>query len=223
MQDFTAARKKMVDSQLRTQAVTDYDVLRVMGDVPRERFVPPSSRALSYIDHDILTQAAGDGAAARYLMEPAPFARLLQAGQLRPADIVLDVGCGTGYSAAVLARLANSVVALESDAGLAARASETLMELGIDNAAVVSGPLEAGYPAEGPYDVIILEGSVEVVPESLLQQLKDGGRLVAVVGQGRSAAASVYTRSGDDFGRLSVFDADVKPLPGFRKPRAFVF
>ncbi len=129
----------------------------------------------------------------------------------------------SGYSAAVLARLAGSVVALESDADLAAQASETLVELGIDNAAVVTGPLDAGYPSEGPYDVIVVGGAVEVVPEALLDQLKDGGRLVAVVGYGRAASATLFTRSGDDIGSRVAFDADVRPLPGFRKPKAFVF
>ncbi len=223
MDDFTTARTKMVDSQLRTQSVTDYLVLEAMGEVPREHFVPASSRPLAYIDRDILVRDQTETEPPRYLMEPGPFARLVQLAEVTKHDIALDVGCGSGYSAAVLARLANSVVALESDPELAAKASETLVELGIDNVAVVTGPLEEGYPSEGPYDVIFVGGAVEVVPRPLLDQLKEGGRLVAIVGTGRSAQATLFTRSGGDIGDRVAFDADVRPLPGFRKPKAFVF
>lgn len=223
MQNFAAARTKMVDNQLRTQSVTDYDVLAAMGDVPREQFVPPASRSLAYIDSDLEVSAAGPNSPARYLMEPAPLGRLLQLAEVGKADVVLVVGCVTGYSAAVLARLANSVVALEQDTGLAAKASETLTELGVDNVAVVTGSLEAGYASEAPYDVIFVDGAVEVVPAALLDQLKDGGRLVAVVGYGRSAAATLFRRSGSDIGSHVAFDADVQPLPGFSRPKAFVF
>ena len=223
MDDFTVARTKMVDNQLRTQSVTDYDVLAAMGDVPREQFLPPASRALAYIDSDLALTAAAPGSPPRYMMEPAPLARLVQLAEVGKADVVLVVGCGTGYSAAVLARLANSVVALEQDADLAGQAAETLTELGVDNVAVVTGSLEAGYPSEAPYDMIFVDGAVEVVPAALLDQLKDGGRLVAVVGYGRSAAATVFRRSGADIGSRVAFDADVQPLPGFRRPKAFVF
>ncbi len=223
MDDFTAQRTKMVDNQLRTQNVTDYDVLAAMSAVPRERFLPPAGRALAYIDSDLLVTAAGADGPRRYMMEPAPLARLIQLAEVGKADFVLVVGCGTGYAAAVLARLANAVVALEQDAELAGQASETLTELEVDNVAVVTGPLEAGYPSEAPYDVIFVEGAVEVVPAALLDQLKDGGRLVAVVGYGRSAAATVFRRSGGDIGSRVAFDADVQPLPGFRRQKAFVF
>lgn len=223
MQDFTAARMKMVDNQLRTQSVTDHEVLAAMGAVPRERFLPPAGRNLAYIDSDLAIKAAAPGAPARYMMEPGPLARLAQLAEIGKGDVVLVVGCGTGYSAAVLARLAGSIVALEQDAELAARSSEVLADLGVDNVAVVTGPLEAGYPSEAPYDVIFFDGSVQVVPTTLLDQLRDGGRAVAVVGDGRSAAATLFRRSGNDLGSRVAFDADVQPLPGFRKPRAFVF
>ncbi len=223
MDDFTTARTKMVDNQLRTQSVTDYAVLAAMGAVPREAFLPPADRALAYIDADLALTAAGPDGPARYMMEPAPLARLVQLAEVGTEDVVLVVGCGTGYSAAVLARLADSVVALEQDAGLAAQASETLTELGVDTVAVVTGTLEDGYPSEAPYDVIFVDGAVEVVPPALIDQLKDGGRLVAVVGYGRSAAATLFRRSGGDVGSRVAFDADVPPLPGFRKPKAFVF
>jgi len=223
MNDYVTLRTKMVDGQLRTQGVTDLDVLAAIGEVPREHFVPAKSRPLAYIDADILVKEAGEGGEARYLMEPAPFARLVQLAGIGKSDIVLDIGCGTGYSAAVLARLADSVVALESDPELAQQASEALVELGIDNVAVVETLLESGYPSEGPYDVVFVDGAVEMVPEALFQQLKVGGRLVAVVGFGRAAPVMVYTRSNDEVAGRAAFDADVRPLPGFRKPRAFVF
>lgn len=223
MNDFTVARTKMVDNQLRTQNVTDYAVLAAMGDVPREQFLPAALRPLAYIDTDLALGAASPEGPARYMMEPAPFARLSQLAEVGETDVVLIVGCGTGYSAAVLARLANSVVALECDVSLAGQASDILETLGVDNVAVVTGELEAGYPSEAPYDVIFIDGAVEVVPKPLLDQLKDGGRLVAVVGYGRSASGTIFRRSGDDIGRHVAFDADVQPLPGFRKPKAFVF
>lgn len=223
MTDFAAQRIKMVDSQLRTEDVTDYDVLGAMGEVPRERFVPARLKGLAYIDDDLVVKEASGTGPARHLMRPANFARLVQAAEIAPTDIVLDVGCGTGYSAAVLARLAQSVVALESDPDLAAAASAALTDLAIDNAAVVTGPLTAGHAAEGPYDAILLGGSVEEIPEALFAQLKEGGRLVAVVGRGRAAPAMVYTKSDSDIGRLPLFDAFVPPLPGFARPKAFVF
>ncbi len=223
MEDYAAARVKMVDSQLRTTDVTDYAVLAAMGEIPRERFVPARMRPLAYIDEDLLVKEATGGAPARYLMEPAPFAGLVQLAEVAPSDIVLDIGCTTGYSTAVLARLANSVVALEADAELAALASRTLVDLGIANAPVVVGPLEDGYPSEGPYDVIFLGGAVEFVPDALFGQLKEGGRLVGVVGYGRAAAATMFTRTDSETGSRVAFNAHVRPLPGFAKPKAFVF
>jgi protein-L-isoaspartate(D-aspartate) O-methyltransferase len=223
MGDFATSRTKMVESQLRTEDVVDYDVLAAMSEVPREHFVPARLKPLAYIDSDILIKEAAGDALPRYLMAPAPFARLIQAAAVQKTDIVLDVGCGSGYSATVLAKLADSVVALESDEELAVKASETLVSLGIDNAAVVTGPLESGYPAEGPYDVIFVGGAVEAVPKTLCDQLKQGGRLVAVVGYGRSAPAMVFTRSDDDVAGSPAFDAAIRPLPGFRKPQTFVF
>lgn len=223
MNDFASAREKMVDSQLRTQNVTDYVILAAMGEIPREAFVRAGTGSLAYIDDDLLIKPAEGNRPARYLMEPAPFARLIQQAEIGKDDIVLDIGCGTGYSTAVLARLADSVVAIESDPELAERASQALVELEIDNAAIVNDPLESGYAAEGPYDAIVLEGSVEIVPQALFDQLKEGGRLVAVVGYGRASPALVYTKTEGEIGSRAGFDAHVRPLPGFRKPEAFVF
>jgi protein-L-isoaspartate(D-aspartate) O-methyltransferase len=223
MDTFTMLRTKMVDNQLRPQSVTDLGILAVMGEVPREHFLPPEAQPLAYIDDDIQVKPAAENTPARYMMEPAPFARMLQVAAITPTDIVLDVGCGSGYSAAVLARLADSVVALESDPDLAERASAALVELGVGNVAVVTGPLAEGYASEGPYDVIFVDGAVEHMPEALLHQLKDGGRLVAPVGSGWSESVMLYTRSADEVAGRPVFNAAVQPLPGFSKPAAFVF
>jgi protein-L-isoaspartate(D-aspartate) O-methyltransferase len=223
MTEFAAARTKMVDSQLKTEGVTDYNVLAAMGEIPRERFVPVKLRPLAYIDEDLPVKEATGGRPARYLMEPAPLARLLQAALVGPDDNVLVVGGGTGYSAAVLSRLAHSVLVIESDAALAAQASANLSELGAANVKVVAGPLEQGFADAGPYDDILVDGSIETVPDTLFGQLKEGGRLVAVVGYGRSAQAKVFTKTDGDVAARAVFDADVRPLPGFQKPKAFVF
>jgi protein-L-isoaspartate(D-aspartate) O-methyltransferase len=223
MTDFVAARAKMVDSQLRTENVTDYGVLTAMSDIERERFVPGKFAALAYIDEDLLVKDASGSAPARYLMEPAPFARLVQEAEIAPTDTALVVGGGSGYAAAVLSRIASWVVMVESDTDLAAMAERTLGELGMGNVTVVKGPIEAGWREKGPYDVILLDGAVETVPDALFAQLREGGRLVGIVGYGRAAPAMVYTRTDGDVGGRPVFNAHVQPLPGFRKPAEFVF
>jgi protein-L-isoaspartate(D-aspartate) O-methyltransferase len=221
MDEFAVARSRMVESQLRTEAVTDTAILSVMGRVPREAFVPPRLKPVAYIDDDIAVKT-GEGL-SRYLMEPAPFARLLQLAEITSADRVLDIGSGTGYSPAVLAGLATSVVALESDSDMAAESRRTLAALAVDNAKVVNGPLDSGCAGEGPYDVIVVEGAVDAVPSALFNQLREGGRLVAVVGRGWSAMATLYTKTDGQIGRRVAFNAGVRPLPGFARPPAFVF
>lgn len=218
--DFSLQRRKMVDGQLRTTDVSDTRLLAAMLAVPREAFVPAARRALAYIDEDI---PVGTGAMQRYLMEPSPFARMVQLAEIGSDDFVLDVGCTTGYSAAVLSRLSNSVVALESDPELAAAATQTLADLGYDNVAVVEGPLQDGFPSEAPYDVIFVGGAVEEVPQALFDQLKDGGRLVAVVGHGNAGVARLYLRDGGHVSSRRGFNAAVKPLPGFQRAPAFEF
>jgi len=215
--DFSVLRTKMVDGQIRTTDVTDSAILEAMLTVPREAFVPPARQPLAYIDEDI------EVAPGRYLMEPSPFAKIVQLAEVGSGDVVLDVGCATGYSAAILSRLASSVVALECDPALAASAGETLSRLGHDNVAVVEGPLEQGYPSEAPYDVIFVGGAVDEVPDALLSQLKDGGRLVAVVGRGNAGVARVFTRSGEVISSRRGFNAAVQPLPGFLRAPAFQF
>jgi protein-L-isoaspartate(D-aspartate) O-methyltransferase len=219
MIDFAAARKKMVENQLRTEGITDRRLLQVMAQVPRELFVPENRRGLAYIDE---TQALPATGAPRHLAAPAVFAKLVQLAGVLDTDHVLDVGCGSGYSAAVLASLARTTVAVESDAGLAAAARANLAELSIE-ALVVEGPLEAGDRGHGPYDVIVLEGAVEQVPAALLAQLADNGRLVTLKQQGATAVAHLYVNSGGDVASRAEFNANLPPLIPASGPPAFEF
>lgn len=220
MGDYEQVRTHMVDNQLRTNDVTDLRVLDAMESVPRERFVPTSKRCIAYSDQDILV--AG-GETSRYLMKPHVFGKLVQLASVKPGEVVLCVGCGTGYSVAVFARLAGSVVGIESDAQIAAAASELLVELGIENAAVIEGDLAKGGASEGPYDVIFVDGAVEELPSTLTAQLKDGGRLVVVRGLGGAGQAELYVRSGDAVSGRFAFNASAHLLPGFERPKEFVF
>lgn len=217
MFDFAEARTRMVDNQLRTNDVTDLAVLAAMGSTPREAFVTPAKKPFAYIDEDV---AIADG---RYLMKPHVLARLVQLAEPAPSDLVLVVGAGTGYAAAILARLAGSVVALEVEPSLADRATDLLQTLGHDNVAVVTGPLAAGYPNEGPYDLVFVDGAVEVLPDAFGAQLKDGGRMVVIVGEGRAAEARLYTRSAGSVAGRYAFNAAAKPLPGFAAAPQFAF
>lgn len=221
MTDFALARTMMVDNQVRPSDVTDPRIIGAMLETPREDFVPSARRALAYIDEDLLVREGESG--RRYLMAPTCFAKLVQFAAVKPGDLVLDVGCATGYSAAILARLAESVVALDCDSELVEAANEALLETGIANVAVVQGALAAGYPGEGPYDVIVLEGGVDFVPRTLIDQLKEGGRLVAVVGAGRSGRGTLFKRLGDDVASLAGFDCAAEPLPGFTREAEFIF
>lgn len=213
----------MVDCQLRTTDVTNASILDAMGAVPRERFVGEERRAIAYIDEDVRVAPARGGAGPRYLMEPSPLAKLLQLAEIKATDRVLDVGCATGYSAAVLSKLATSVVALESDAELAAAAQTSLAALACDNVTVVAGPLHQGHAAGAPYDVILIGGSVERVPDALVDQLAEAGRLVVVEGTGNAGMARVYLRSDGLVTGRNAFNAAIKSLPGFELTRAFEF
>ena len=223
MMNFEAARIKMVENQIRTTDVTAHPVISAFLSVPREAFLPADMKALAYIDEDILVRPAGAETPARYMMEPSPLAKLVQLLEVTKDDVVLVVGAGEGYSSAILSLLAGSVVAVESNEELAESASANLLELGYDNAAVVTGPLEAGYASEAPYDVIFVNGAVEYVPEGLLEQLHEGGRLVCVEGFGNAARAKTYRREGSLFSELSSFNAAIKPLPGFTRAKEFEF
>lgn len=217
MADFATSRRMMVDGQVRTNDVTDLRLIAALLEVPRERFVPRNLQPLAYLDRDL---AVGPG---RAMLKPMVLARLIQAAEIGEHDLVLDVGCATGYSAAVMARLADAVVALEEDPELARTANQVLAEVGASNVAVVTGSLTGGWPGQGPYDVIVLNGAVEVVPDALLAQLKDGGRVVAVVGGRPMAKATLYRASGGHVSARPLFDAAAPELPGFARPPAFVF
>ncbi|KQZ78167.1 protein-L-isoaspartate O-methyltransferase [Mesorhizobium sp. Root157] len=219
--DFTELRVKMVDGQIRTTDVTSAPLIEAFLAVPREAFVDPSVRDLAYIDEDI--RIAGGLDDSRFLMEPSPLARLLQLAEVDAADSVLDVGCGTGYSAAILSRLAHSVVALESDPALAERAGAELAGLGCENVVVVTGPLRDGHAGKAPYNVIFIGGSVEEVPETLFGQLAEGGRLVSVEGRGNAGVARVFVKASGIVTGRRAFNAAIKPLPGFERVRVFEF
>lgn len=221
MTDFAALRRMMVDGQVRTADVTDPRLLAALLSVPRERFVPAEKTSIAYLDLDV--QVGGQGGTARKLLKPMVLAKLLQIAGVGANDHVLDVGCATGYSTALLSRLAASVVGLEEDAALARAATEALEAAGADNAKVVTGALTKGFAADAPYDLILMEGSSEIVPEMLLDQIKDGGRLVCVLGGGPSAKAMLYRRVGRELSGRPVFDAAAPLLPGFVKPPEFVF
>lgn len=222
MIDFADARRKMIDSQLRPVDVNNLDLLAAIEGIPRERFVPADKAAMAYLDRDVPVLETS-GRPARCLLKPAVVARLIQAAQANEHDRALVVGCATGYSAAVLSRLAGEVTALEEDAGLARQAREALAAVGASNVTVVTGRLDAGWPAAAPYDLILVDGSIDVEPATLLSQLKEGGRLVAILGRGGAGSAMVYRVDRGEVSALSVFNAAAPPLPGFEKPAAFVF
>jgi protein-L-isoaspartate(D-aspartate) O-methyltransferase len=216
--DFSVARHNMVECQVRPNRVTDARLLDALDTIPREAFVPDVFKAVAYLDGEV---EIGGG---RRLLEPMVFARLVQEAHIQASEVVLDVGCGTGYSAAVLARLASTVVALESDKDLATRAAALLAEQGVDNVAVVEGPLPEGDKAHGPYDVIVVEGTTAIHPEALLAQLADGGRLLAISKRpGAVAAATLTLRVGTSFSTRVLFESAGALLPGFEKRPGFVF
>jgi protein-L-isoaspartate(D-aspartate) O-methyltransferase len=223
MIDFAAARRIMVDSQVRTSDVTDLHLVAAMLAVPRERFLPAEQADLAYLDFDVPVTVARAGAPARRLLKPMVLAKLLQAAEIADGDHALDVGCAAGYSSAVLARLSGAVVALEEDAGLAERARENLRAVGANEVQVVTGPLADGSPPHAPYDVILVNGAFEVAPKALLRQLKPGGRLVGVLGRGPAGKAMLYCSIGGECGGRPIFDAAAPLLPGFAAPATFVF
>ncbi|QCO01428.1 protein-L-isoaspartate O-methyltransferase family protein [Azospirillum argentinense] len=218
MSEYAAARLNMVEGQIRPNKVTDQRLVDAMLDIPREQFVPKAARGIAYVDEDL---AIGKG---RYLMEPMVFARMLQEVSIDETDVVLDIGSGSGYSTAVLARLAATVVGIESDSELARQATESLTAVGADNAVIISAPLAEGYPQQAPYDVIVIEGLVSEVPDGILAQLAEGGRLVtAVMGDRGVGEVKLYQRSGGVASARTLFEAHTHPLPGFEAKPKFVF
>jgi protein-L-isoaspartate(D-aspartate) O-methyltransferase len=217
MFDAAKARRLMVEGQIRTADVTDTAVLDAMQTLPREQFLPPALVQLAYLDGDVPVRRG------RTLLRPMVLAKLVQAARIEPDDRVLIVGCATGYSAALISRLAASVVALEEDVELARQAKESLASVGADNVEVVTGPLVAGWPAGGPYDVIFLDGATEIPPDSLGPQLKPDGSVVGVYRPTAASKATIFHFvEGHMVGR-PVFDAAARVLPGFSAPPQFVF
>jgi protein-L-isoaspartate(D-aspartate) O-methyltransferase len=223
MMDFAAARRTMVDGQVRTSDVSDLRIIDAMLDVPRERFVPVFKAGLAYADFDIPVTESRPDAPARHLLKPMVLAKLIQAAGIGERDIVLDVGCASGYSSAVLARLAGPVIALEEDEELAEVAGANLKALGAGNVTVAMGPLVAGWPGGAPYDVVLLNGATEITPKALLQQLKPGGRLLGIFGRSPAGKAMRYRATGAEVSGRPIFDAAAPLLPGFVAPPEFVF
>lgn len=218
MNDYAAARLNMVEGQIKPNKVTDRALLNAIATVPREIFVPKAARGVAYVDEDI---KIGNG---RYLIEPRVFARLVNEAAITRDDVVLDIACGSGYSTAVLARLASNVVAIESDPELARQATARLTTLGVANAVVIEAPLTQGYPAQAPYPVIVINGAVAAVPEAILGQLAEGGRLVAVIKrQGLMSCATLFKRTSGVISRRELFDAGTPLLPGFEPQPVFEF
>lgn len=213
--EFEAHRQKMVDNQIRPSDVTNLDLLDAFLSVKREEFVPENLQPFAYIDEDLRLSNE------RFLMEPAQFAKLLQACRITSDDMVLDIGCTTGYTTAVMAQLASFVVGLENNSNLAESAQTTLEALEISNASIIVGDLTKGHQKEAPYDVIFVGGSISSVPVTLLDQLNEGGRLACVLGYGNSAKATIYTKIDGRISSRSIFNASVKPLPGFEKTVEF--
>jgi protein-L-isoaspartate(D-aspartate) O-methyltransferase len=220
MVDFTQARRTMVDSQLRTFDVNDIPLLDAMDDVPREQFVLPGREQLAYSDQEL---PVSEGADRRFMLAPMVLARLIQALEIDPGDKVLDVASGRGYSSAILSELGAYVTALESDSNLAESARQALRAAGSQRVTVETGDLAAGFSAAAPYEAILVNGALEVRPDALLRQLKNGGRLACVVGQGRSGRATLFVRSGDTWGERSLFDAAAPLLAAFSSKPGFVF
>jgi protein-L-isoaspartate(D-aspartate) O-methyltransferase len=218
-QSFEHARENMVECQLRPNKVTDSGVLEAVRRVGREAFLPRHLQGIAYVDEDI---ALGGG---RFMMEPMVLARLVQAAEIKPDDVVLDLGCGTGYSTAVLGHLAGTVVAIEADKTMAEEADKLLREMDVCNVAVIQqDKIAEGYAQQGPYNAILINGSVGHVPEKILGQLEDGGRLVAVLSnRGHMGSAVVIVRTGGSFSTRQLFDAATPALPGFEAPKSFVF
>ncbi|CAA6603370.1 putative Protein-L-isoaspartate O-methyltransferase [Rhodospirillaceae bacterium LM-1] len=217
--DQAVARRNMVDSQIRPTGIDDLRLIEAMGQVPREAFLPKSDHGLAYMGGEI------EVAPGRVLSAPLTLARLIHLAAIKPTDVVLHVGSGAGYGSAILGHLASTVVALDSDPALTETANRVLSDLGILNVAVLQGDMAVGYPKQAPYDVILIEGLVDEVPESLLSQLAEGGRLCTLlsVKSGHLGRGAVYLRSHGALGNRAIFDASATPLPGFAAKEGFIF
>jgi protein-L-isoaspartate(D-aspartate) O-methyltransferase len=227
MIDFERRRVTMVETQLRPNEVTDPRLLAAMRTLPRELFVPPRFRAMAYMDEGIEVFPSIDGAPARFLLAPMVLARLVQLAAIEPQDVVLDIGCATGYSTAVLAQLGRTVVGLEPEPELAEAARAVLPDIGIANGDIVEGPLAQGRPEMGPYDVILVNGSIPEPPETLVAQLSEGGRLAVILSSGSNSGnqgkAYLFVKVNGEASGVPHFDAGARPLPGFQPQPSFSF
>ncbi len=215
MTDYTARRLIMVDTQIRPSDVTKFPVIDAMLAVPREAFVPHTLREAAYMGEN-LPLAPG-----RVLLEPRTLAKICDLLDLRPDEALLDLGCGLGYSAAVLARMAGAVVAVEDLPGMAGEAEALLAEHGADNATVIEAPLSEGAPRHGPYDVIVIEGGVETIPQALWEQLRPGGRIAALFMRGALGTVRIAHRTPAGLSWRDVFNAAAPVMPGFALKREF--
>jgi protein-L-isoaspartate(D-aspartate) O-methyltransferase len=223
MTDFKVERAAMIESQIRPNGVTDVRLLEALYRTPRESFVPPSLRSLAYMDSPLRVEPARDGRPARHLLAPMTFAKLVQLARVKAEDKVLDVGPATGYSTAILARLASHVIAVECDAGLLAVAKDALEAERITGVKMVANALADGAPEHAPFDVIFVNGRLTEAPERLLGQLAPGGRLVALVGNEVAAKATLFTKIDKTIQAVTGFDSGGPMLPGFEKKVEFAF
>ena len=215
MADYATRRTMMVDTQIRPSDVTKFPIIDAMLTVAREDFVPQGKREAAYVGENL---DLGNG---RVVLEPRTMAKMLDALDIQPGEVVLDIGCGLGYSTAVLARLADFVVAVEDDEARAEEAQSLLSEAGVDNAAVMAGPLDQGAAKSGPYDVVVFQGAVEEIPAALLEQVKDGGRAAAIFSIGVLGIVRIGYKTGGRMTWRDAFNAGAPILPGFARPRAF--
>ena len=213
-------RLNMVEGQLKPGGVRDYELTKIIGTLSREVFVASDVRAVAYADRELPAQA---GDSRRQLLSPLAFARLAELADLNADDVVLDIAGGTGYSAAVIAGLVNTVIALEDDEAFCEKAGSVWQEIGIDNAVAVQGPLAEGQSKQAPFNVIFINGCAAVVPHDLLGQLTDAGRLVCVQEVDGAQKAIIYTRIGDSFARRIAFDICAPELDSFKPAPKFEF
>lgn len=216
MSEYAARRLMMVDTQVRPSDVTKFPIIDAMLRVPRELYVPAARREAAYMGENL------DLGGGRVVMEARTLAKLIDALDIQRGDVVLDIGCGLGYSTAVLACLAEFVVAVEDDAARADAAQAILSDQGVDNAAVMTGPLSGGAPKSGPYDVIVLQGAVEVMPQAIVDQLREGGRIGCLFAEGALGVARIGLKTDGRVTWRFAFNAGAPVLPGFGQQAAFV-
>lgn len=215
MTDFAQRRTTMVDTQVRPSDVTKFPIIDAMLTIPRELFVPTDKRELAYVGEHV---GIGGG---RVMLDPRTLSKMLEVANIQNDELVLDVGSGLGYSAALAARIADAVIALEDSADRVADAEAALAEAGVDNVAVVEGPLAEGAAKSAPYDVILIQGAIETVPEALISQLKDNGRIVAIFMEGTLGAVRVGHFVDGAVSWRFAFNATAPMLPGFERERTF--